>query len=1253
MFLWGANNEGQRNVPSGVSGVTAIASGAWDHNLAVRGNGTVAAWQRNDAGQSNVPAGLTGVVGVAAGFQHSVALKNDGTLVAWGTNSSGQLSIPAGLSGVTRVLAGGDFTIALTGSLTSYAATAAQTLNSAVTNITPGPANESSQAVSFTVTNNNSALFTVQPAISSTGVLTFTAGSTTGSATVTVVMQDDGGTANGGINSTASQTFVITTTNAAPTDLALSTAILAENNAPGAIVGTLTATDADAGQTQTFSLVSGTGSTDNSAFTIQGSSLRLTPSANFEAKSSYSLRVQTSDGAGGTFAKALTVTILNVNEAPADITLSASSLAENNAANATIGTLAAIGDPEAGQTHSFSLATGEGDTDNASFTLSGTSLRLTPSADFETKASYAIRLRATDNGAPAASFEKQFTIAITNVNEAPTNITLTPATLAENNAPGATVGTLTAADVDAGSTHTFSFVAGTGSDDNAAFTLSGSSLKLTPSANFETKSLYSLRVQANDGAGGTFAKALTVTITDVNEAPTDIALSVATLAENNAANATVGTLSALGDPDAGATHSFSLVTGTGSGDNASFTLTGSTLKLTPSADFETKSSYSLRVQANDGAGGLFAKALTVTITDANDAPTNIALSASSLAENNAANATVGTLSATDVDAGATHTFTLVSGIGSDDNASFTIAGNSLQLTPSADFETKSSYALRIQAYDGAGGTFAQALTVTITDANEAPTNIILSTNSLAENNAANAAVGTLSAVDQDLLQTHGFSLVAGTGSTDNAAFTIAGNVLQLNAAADFETKSSYAIRLRATDDGSPVRNFEKAFTITINDVNEVPTLAAISKNGTEDTTVTFFAADFTAAYSDAENTALASITVTALPAAGSLKLSGSNVTAAQVIPAANLGSLTYVPAADENGARTFTVTASDGNASSTPATLVTMTLTAVNDAPSFATGAGAASPAGDTWTLQSAYPASLTPALAYSPDGSRLLAGQWNGFIQVSNDQGATWTARNTVAERSYQGGFAFSADNSRMYAAPRYSPMLTSTDGGTTWTALPLTPGNNGYWTGVACSTNGQVVIGGNADFGYLYTSTDSGATWATHLTDGLRGWGGVAASADGTVLAAASYAVNSGSNPDRIYISTNSGQSWTPRGPTAFWVGVACSSDGTKLVATADNGQIHTSTDSGLTWTARESTRNWGRVVSSADGNTLLTTASGVIYRTIDAGVTWVPNSSRNWGTVTMTSDGSKFAATIAGLSQQVYTSSGTTAPYAVTVL
>ena len=90
---------------------------------------------------------------------------------------------------------------------------AAQTVAGWATAISAGPANEVAQVLNFIVTNDNNALFAVQPAISAAGGLTYTlAADGNGLATVTVQVHDDGGTANGGVNTSAAQTFTITVT---------------------------------------------------------------------------------------------------------------------------------------------------------------------------------------------------------------------------------------------------------------------------------------------------------------------------------------------------------------------------------------------------------------------------------------------------------------------------------------------------------------------------------------------------------------------------------------------------------------------------------------------------------------------------------------------------------------------------------------------------------------------------------------------------------------------------------------------------------------------------------------------------------------------------------------------------------------------------------------------------------------------------------------------------------------------------------
>src|SRR5207244_11398029 len=87
VIAWGCQGDnadfGQCSVPSGLSGVTAIAAGLTS-SLALKDDGTVVAWGcggANDRGQCSVPAGLSGVTAIAAGASHSLALKSDGTVV--------------------------------------------------------------------------------------------------------------------------------------------------------------------------------------------------------------------------------------------------------------------------------------------------------------------------------------------------------------------------------------------------------------------------------------------------------------------------------------------------------------------------------------------------------------------------------------------------------------------------------------------------------------------------------------------------------------------------------------------------------------------------------------------------------------------------------------------------------------------------------------------------------------------------------------------------------------------------------------------------------------------------------------------------------------------------------------------------------------------------------------------------------------------------------------------------------------------
>ena len=111
---------------------------------------------------------------------------------------------------------------------------------------------------------------------------------------------------------------------------------------------------------------------------------------------------------------------------------------------------------------------------------------------------------------------------------------------------------------------------------------------------------------------------------------------------------------------------------------------------------------------------------TISILDDDHAPTNIGLSNASVNEHQAAGATVGTLSATDSDTGETDTYTLVSGTGGDDNASFTISGNTLKTAANFNCQAKNSYSVRVQVTDHGGLTYQKSFTVSVNNINDAP-----------------------------------------------------------------------------------------------------------------------------------------------------------------------------------------------------------------------------------------------------------------------------------------------------------------------------------------------------------------------------------------------------------------------------------------------------------------------------------------------------------------------------------------------------
>lgn len=487
------------------------------------------------------------------------------------------------------------------------------------------------------------------------------------------------------------------------------------------------------------------------------------------------------------------------NRTPSAIFLSNTSPLENQT---FVGNLTAT-DPDIEDPLVYSVVAGFGDA--ADFKIVGNNaLHFVTAPNFEVKNQYSVKIRVTDSS--DAFYEQAFTINVVDANDAPSNITLTSNTIYENLSVNSVIGTLFVTDEDAGNSHTLSIVGG----DVASFNLNGNQLRSSEVFNYEAKASYSVVIRAVDNAGASYEKTLNISVLNANEAPTGITLSNNAVNEYSPTNTVVGVLTTT-DVDGGDTFTYSIV----GGDTSSFNINGNQLRTSQVFDFETKSSYSVTVSSVDAGGLSVQNTFTININNISEAPTNIFLSGSSINENAAANTVIGTLTASTPTAQAV-TYSLVGG----DVASFNINGNQLRSSASFDFESKSSYSVTIRGSTG-GESFDKTFSISVNNVPEPPSNVLLSANSISENNAVNAVIGTLSAVGD----TCTYTIIGG----DTSAFNINGNELRASIAFNREAKSSYSVTIRATTPFN--QTLDKTFSIFILDVDEFMPTSVVQWGG--------------------------------------------------------------------------------------------------------------------------------------------------------------------------------------------------------------------------------------------------------------------------------------------------------------------------------------------------------------------------------------------------------------------------------------
>jgi VCBS repeat-containing protein len=607
-------------------------------------------------------------------------------------------------------------------------------------------------------------------------------------------------------------------------------------------------------------------------------------------------------------------------------------------------------------------------------------VRFSSSSDAIVTTSRAINITVSDG--TAASNTAVATVAITAVNDAPINTLPASFAVAEDGTLG--VAGLSALDADAGSgtiTVTLAVSGGTlaaasaggvtvANSGTASITLSGtlaninaylaatgpSRVTFSPVADFNGPVTLTMTTNdgGNTGTGGALSDidTSTITVSAVADAVND---SVSTAED---APATFNVLANDTFSNAGST--ITAINGTAIAVNGTVAVAGGTIRLnangtlgfTPNADYNGGFSFTYTVSS----GGVSETAtVNVTVTPVNDAPTLSFPGAQSTSEDTPRaipGVTVGDIDSTALTTTLTSTngtlsVTAAAGavISGNGSGTVTISGTSAQInaalaglscTPVADFNGSAS--IGITTSDGAlnaSGSVAVSVSAVADAVNDS-----VSTN---EDTAA-----TFNPLANDGFSNPGRAITAinGVAIAVNGSVSVSNGSVRLNSdgTLTFTPTANYNGAVSFTYSVASGGTTETAtVSVTVNSVNDAPAGADKTITIAEDGSYGFTAADF--GFSDPNDSpanTLQAVVITTLPANGSLTLSGTAVTAGQVIAAANIANLRWTPAVDANGAAlasfTFQVrdnggTANGGqNTDPTPNT-ITFDVTPVNDAP--------------------------------------------------------------------------------------------------------------------------------------------------------------------------------------------------------------------------------------------------------------------------------------------------------------------------------
>lgn len=854
-----------------------------------------------------------------------------------------------------------------------------QILNNWATALSAGSSNESSQLLSFTVTNNNNSLFSSQPDIDPTGTLSFElAPGQSGTATVSVTIKDDGGQANGGVDHSAVQTFTITVNaQAAPTiglitqpTCATTTGAVVLNGLPASGTWTLTSsggtittgtgntysfTGLAPSTTYTFKVTNSSGCTSVSS---SGATLNDVPSAPAVPTASAVIQPGCGEINGS----------ITFNSQPAvEYSVGGSFQASNNFANLIPGTytlrvrsttdntcitqgssLVTINNPPAvplapAATSSQSFCTGISPKVSDILVTGSNIIWYTA----PTLGTVVPQITPLVNG---TTYYASQTVLCESSSRTPVTVTILSCTGPDiiNHSLSIDENTLTGTmvydvndnnsgidkDVD-GNILSYSI---TGGNTSGAFAINAITGQITVAdgskLDYETITTFNLTVRASNGTI-TDDAIITVNLLNLNDnAPVSVNDSYSLSEGASILIPAPGLLTNDTDQD-GNTLTAVKVTDPLHGSlvlnsNGSFTYTH---------DGSETISDSFTYKANDGVNDGNIATVTITVTPVNDPPV---AQTDTYTVNEGGTLTVSSLlgvlkNDSDPEASAL-TSILVTSVSHgtltlNSDGSFTYVHDGSETT-SDSFEYKVN--------DGTIDGNTVAVSINVTPVNDPP---VISDFSKTENEDntivfaasdftsvfTDAEGNTITKIKITSLPLNGTLKLSGTSVNVNDEILFS-DIANLTFVPDPDWNGITSFGWNGYD-GTDYASLNAKADITIIAVNDPPVVTNFARVIEEGNILNFSEADFKANYTDKENSQLSKVKITSLPLNGTLKLSGTNVNVNDEIFSSTLGNLTFTPDANWSGATNFGWNGSDGTAYALAGAIVNITVNSINHLP--------------------------------------------------------------------------------------------------------------------------------------------------------------------------------------------------------------------------------------------------------------------------------------------------------------------------------